>query len=140
MSIETYRFKIGRFECIAVSDGILTYTPPTFPPPASLLFANAPREPLEQVLQVAISPARHLQPERQVRHVLEQVHVEQRTARLQGGRREVRAHAHTLGSLTRKQHGELHEILPMTAPRRTRSHAGPDGDFSGSPETWAPIS
>ena len=50
MSNETYRFKIGRFECIAVSDGTLTYTPPTFPPPATLLFTNAPREPLEQVL------------------------------------------------------------------------------------------
>ncbi len=33
MSNETYHFKIGRLECIAVSDGTLTYTPPTFPPP-----------------------------------------------------------------------------------------------------------
>lgn len=50
MSNETYHFKIGRLECIAVSDGTLTYTPPTFPPPATLLFTNAPRERLEQVL------------------------------------------------------------------------------------------
>ena len=50
MSNETYRFKIGRFECIAVSDGTLTYTPPTFPPPATLLFTNAPSKRLEQVL------------------------------------------------------------------------------------------
>jgi glyoxylase-like metal-dependent hydrolase (beta-lactamase superfamily II) len=50
MSNETYHFKIGRFECIAVSDGTLTYTPPTFPPPATLLFTNAPKERLEQVL------------------------------------------------------------------------------------------
>jgi glyoxylase-like metal-dependent hydrolase (beta-lactamase superfamily II) len=50
MSHETFRFEIGKLTCIAVSDGTLTYTPPTFPPPATLLFANAPRERLEQVL------------------------------------------------------------------------------------------
>ena len=50
MSNEMYHFKIGRFECTAVSDGTLTYTPPTFPPPATLLFANAPKERLEQML------------------------------------------------------------------------------------------
>lgn len=50
MSNDTYHFKIGRFECTAVSDGTLTYTPPTFPPPATLLFANAPKERLEQML------------------------------------------------------------------------------------------
>ena len=50
MSNEIYRFKIGRVECIAVSDGPLTYTSPTFPAPATLLFANAPKERLEQVL------------------------------------------------------------------------------------------
>jgi glyoxylase-like metal-dependent hydrolase (beta-lactamase superfamily II) len=50
MGNETFRFGTGRFKCIAVSDGTLTYVPPTFPPPANLLFANAPRESLEQVL------------------------------------------------------------------------------------------
>ena len=50
MSNDTYHFKIGRFECTAVSDGTLTYTPPAFPPPATLLFANAPKERLEQML------------------------------------------------------------------------------------------
>ena len=50
MSNETFRFKTGKLECIAVSDGTLTYAPPTFPPPATLLFANAPRERLEQAL------------------------------------------------------------------------------------------
>ena len=50
MRDETYPFKIGRYECIAVSDGTLTYTPPDFPPPAAFLFANAPREALEKVL------------------------------------------------------------------------------------------
>jgi len=37
MQTETYRFKVGSFECMAVSDGTLTYTPPTFPPPATFL-------------------------------------------------------------------------------------------------------
>ena len=50
MNTEIYRFKVGAFECMAVSDGTHTYTPPTFPPPAIFLFANAPRERLEQAL------------------------------------------------------------------------------------------
>jgi glyoxylase-like metal-dependent hydrolase (beta-lactamase superfamily II) len=50
MNTEIYPFKVGTFECIAISDGTLIYTPPTFPPPATLLFTNAPRERLEQVL------------------------------------------------------------------------------------------
>ena len=45
-----YRFKIGTFECMAVSDGTHRYAPPIFPPPDTLLFANAPKERLEQVL------------------------------------------------------------------------------------------
>jgi len=44
MNTEIYRFKIGIFECIAVSDGTHTYTPPIFPPPATFLFSNAPKE------------------------------------------------------------------------------------------------
>jgi len=51
MNTEIYRFKIGIFECIAVSDGTHTYAPPIFPPPATFLFVNAPREHLEQVLR-----------------------------------------------------------------------------------------
>jgi glyoxylase-like metal-dependent hydrolase (beta-lactamase superfamily II) len=58
MSDETFRFETGKLECIAVSDGTLTYTPPTFPPPATLLFTNAPRERLEQMLR-----EHNLQPE-----------------------------------------------------------------------------
>lgn len=50
MNTEVYRFKVGAFKCIAVSDGTLTYAPPTFPPAATLLFTNAPRERLEQAL------------------------------------------------------------------------------------------
>ena len=50
MSNGTFRFETGKLECVAVSDGTLTYAPPTFPPPAILLFVNAPRERLEQVL------------------------------------------------------------------------------------------
>ncbi len=61
MSNETFRFEIGNLECVAVSDGTLTYAPPTFPPPATLLFTNAPREPLEQVLR-----EHNLQPEQWV--------------------------------------------------------------------------
>ncbi len=51
MSVDRYRFKVGTFECMAVSDGTHTYAPPTFPPPATFLFANAPREHLEQALR-----------------------------------------------------------------------------------------
>jgi len=51
MNTEIYRFQVGTFECMAVSDGTLTYAPPTFPPPAALLFANAPKEHLERALR-----------------------------------------------------------------------------------------
>jgi len=46
---EKYRFKIGDFECFAVSDGSHTYAPPHFPPPEVLLFSNAPKESLASV-------------------------------------------------------------------------------------------
>ena len=51
MSAESYRFKVGTLECMAVSDGTHIYTPPRFPPPAAFLFANAPGQPLEQALR-----------------------------------------------------------------------------------------
>jgi glyoxylase-like metal-dependent hydrolase (beta-lactamase superfamily II) len=51
MNPEIYKFKVGSFECMAVSDGTLTYSPPTFPPPAPLLFTNAPRRRLDQTLR-----------------------------------------------------------------------------------------
>jgi hypothetical protein len=51
MRQNAYRFNIGNFECIAVSDGSLTYAPPIFPSPATALFTNAPREQLEQILK-----------------------------------------------------------------------------------------
>ena len=51
MSTGRYRFKVGTFKCITVSDGTFTYKPPTFPYPAPFLFANAPREPLKEVLR-----------------------------------------------------------------------------------------
>jgi glyoxylase-like metal-dependent hydrolase (beta-lactamase superfamily II) len=47
---EWYRFKVGAFQCTVVSDGTLTYEPPTFPPPTTLLFANAQKEELTQAL------------------------------------------------------------------------------------------
>ena len=51
MSTDIYQFKLGDFQCIAVSDGTHTYAPPTFPPPGTFLFANASRGHLEQVLR-----------------------------------------------------------------------------------------
>jgi len=51
MNIQTHRFNVGDFQCIAVSDGTHVYAPPTFPLPPIFLFTNAPREPLEQVLR-----------------------------------------------------------------------------------------
>jgi glyoxylase-like metal-dependent hydrolase (beta-lactamase superfamily II) len=50
MNSEVYSFKMGDFECMAVSDGNYTYAPPTFPPPAIFLFLNAPKEQAVQVL------------------------------------------------------------------------------------------
>ena len=44
MDTETYRFKVGTFECIAVSDGTFAYPDHSF-------FVNAPKERLEQVLR-----------------------------------------------------------------------------------------
>lgn len=46
MNNESYRFKIGNFECIIVLDGTFAY-----PHPAQVFFANAPEERLEQVLR-----------------------------------------------------------------------------------------
>jgi glyoxylase-like metal-dependent hydrolase (beta-lactamase superfamily II) len=51
MSTDIHHFKIGTFECMAVSDGTHTYAPPMFPPPTTLLFTNAPEEHLEQALR-----------------------------------------------------------------------------------------
>jgi glyoxylase-like metal-dependent hydrolase (beta-lactamase superfamily II) len=50
MNTEIYRFKIGDFQCVAISDGNFTYEPPLIPPPAEFLFANASKELLEEVL------------------------------------------------------------------------------------------
>jgi glyoxylase-like metal-dependent hydrolase (beta-lactamase superfamily II) len=47
---ECYRFKVGAFDCTVVSDGTLTYKPPTFPPPPTFLFTNAQKEELAQAL------------------------------------------------------------------------------------------
>ena len=47
MSTEVHHFNVGAFECMAVSDGTLTYAPPTFPPPATL--------PSKEILEKSIS-------------------------------------------------------------------------------------
>ena len=51
MRNNTYHFKLGDFECIAISDGTLAYRPPVFPPPAAFLFGNTPEEQLEPLLE-----------------------------------------------------------------------------------------
>jgi hypothetical protein len=51
MNNDTYRFTLGSYECLIVSDGTLTYTPPMFPPPAAFLFANAPKTMLNKALE-----------------------------------------------------------------------------------------
>lgn len=38
---EAFRFAVGKLDCLCVSDGWHAYGPPMFPPPGSLLFANA---------------------------------------------------------------------------------------------------
>jgi glyoxylase-like metal-dependent hydrolase (beta-lactamase superfamily II) len=50
MNAEVYRFKVGDFECMVVSDGTYTYAPPHFPPPIDFLFANASKELLDKAL------------------------------------------------------------------------------------------
>ena len=51
MNADSHRFTLGTFECTAVIDGTHTYSPPTFPPPARLLFSNAPEERLQDRLR-----------------------------------------------------------------------------------------
>ncbi len=46
MSNESYRFKVGTFECVIVMDGTFAYHNP-----APIFFANAPQDRLEQVLR-----------------------------------------------------------------------------------------
>lgn len=57
MNAESYRFKVGDYECIAVCDGTHTYAPPNFPPPNILLFSNAPSEALGHALRQHNLPA-----------------------------------------------------------------------------------
>jgi glyoxylase-like metal-dependent hydrolase (beta-lactamase superfamily II) len=51
MNNNYYRFKVGDFECLTVSDGSFTYAPPQFPPPEVFLFSNASKESLASVRQ-----------------------------------------------------------------------------------------
>jgi glyoxylase-like metal-dependent hydrolase (beta-lactamase superfamily II) len=50
LNSEVHHFKVGAFQCIAVSDGTFTYAPPLFPSPAATFFSNAPGEQLKQSL------------------------------------------------------------------------------------------
>ena len=47
-----YGFKMGKFDCLAVSGGSMTYAPPVFPPPAAFLFLKAEAENRDSVLSV----------------------------------------------------------------------------------------
>jgi glyoxylase-like metal-dependent hydrolase (beta-lactamase superfamily II) len=50
---DSYHFMVGKFICIAIKDGDHIYAPPIFPPPATMLFCNAPAN------QLAPALARH---------------------------------------------------------------------------------
>jgi glyoxylase-like metal-dependent hydrolase (beta-lactamase superfamily II) len=45
-----YQFRVGDFECAAVTDGTFVYEPPLFPAPTGFLFVNAPEDHLAQAL------------------------------------------------------------------------------------------
>jgi hypothetical protein len=47
-----YGFKLGKFDCLAVSGGSRNYAPPVFPPPAAFLFLNAEADNRDSVLSV----------------------------------------------------------------------------------------
>jgi glyoxylase-like metal-dependent hydrolase (beta-lactamase superfamily II) len=51
MDATTHRFRIGDCECLALSDGQFVYSPPLFPPPARLLFTEAPEARVIELLQ-----------------------------------------------------------------------------------------
>src|SRR5919202_574272 len=44
MNSETFRFKVGRFDCVAISDGAFNY-------PLESMFANVPGEQIVEVLR-----------------------------------------------------------------------------------------
>jgi glyoxylase-like metal-dependent hydrolase (beta-lactamase superfamily II) len=64
LSAEVHHFKVGSFECIAVSDGTFTYAPPQFPKPAATFFSNAPEKQLKRTLL-----QHNIQPERWTEHI-----------------------------------------------------------------------
>lgn len=53
MSTESYRFKLGSFECVSISDGSHDYPPQNF-------FANVPKERIEQILRQRNLPTDHI--------------------------------------------------------------------------------
>jgi glyoxylase-like metal-dependent hydrolase (beta-lactamase superfamily II) len=57
VNINCYHFKVGDFECMAISDGFHTYAPPQFPPPEVMLFANASPDSLASVKRKYHLPA-----------------------------------------------------------------------------------
>ena len=53
MNTETFRFKLGRFECTAIADGMLNY-------PLESMFANVSREQIVEVLRQHSLPTEHI--------------------------------------------------------------------------------
>jgi len=53
MSIESYHFKLGNFECVSISDGSHDYPPENF-------FANAPKEQIQELLRQRNLPTDHI--------------------------------------------------------------------------------
>ena len=53
INTESYRFKLGDFECVSISDGSLDYPPQNF-------FANVPKEQIEEVLRQRNLPTDHI--------------------------------------------------------------------------------
>lgn len=53
MLSESYRFKLGEFECVSISDGSLDY-------PLQNFFANVPKEQIEEILRQRNLPTDHV--------------------------------------------------------------------------------
>jgi len=53
MSTESYRFKLGDFECVSISDGSHDYPPQNF-------FANVPKDQIEELLRQRNLPTDHI--------------------------------------------------------------------------------
>ena len=53
MNTETFRFKVGRFECVSISDGAFNY-------PLESFFANVPKQQIVEILRQHNLPTEHI--------------------------------------------------------------------------------